>query len=166
MMGTDTMPQYWMPWLVGMPAEQSRAACALIFGGVLERMPEAEGLPGAWRRQLPLHRRPHRARLQHAPDLSRATTPQSARVLRRGLLRFVRCTTARAALPDRHRAAIDTVMLGTDYPFPLGEQDRAAASPRSARRALAQARLFHGTALEWLGLKQGTLRLTWFPTPN
>src|SRR5690606_6066012 len=37
MMGTDTMPKYWLPWLVGMPAEQSRAACSLVFGGVLER---------------------------------------------------------------------------------------------------------------------------------
>ena len=26
MMGRETMPKYWMPWLVGMPAEQSRAA--------------------------------------------------------------------------------------------------------------------------------------------
>ena len=39
MMGTDTMPKYWLPWLVGMPAEQSRAACCLVFGGVLERLP-------------------------------------------------------------------------------------------------------------------------------
>ena len=37
MMGTESMPKYWLPWLVGMPAEQSRAACCLIFGGVLER---------------------------------------------------------------------------------------------------------------------------------
>ena len=35
MMGAATMPKYWMPWLVGMPAEQSRAACCLAFGGVL-----------------------------------------------------------------------------------------------------------------------------------
>src|SRR3546814_13393729 len=40
MMGTDTMPKYWLPWLVGMPAEQSRAACCLAFGGVLERLPK------------------------------------------------------------------------------------------------------------------------------
>src|SRR5699024_10652672 len=40
MMGFDSMPRYWMPWLVGMPAEQSRAACSLIFGGVLERLPK------------------------------------------------------------------------------------------------------------------------------
>src|SRR5690606_3458665 len=39
MMGASTMPKYWLPWLVGMPAEQARAACCLIFGGVLERLP-------------------------------------------------------------------------------------------------------------------------------
>ena len=27
MMGTPSMPKYWLPWLVGMPAEQARAAC-------------------------------------------------------------------------------------------------------------------------------------------
>jgi aminocarboxymuconate-semialdehyde decarboxylase len=37
MMGTKVMSQYWLPWLVGMPAESSRAICSMIFGGVLER---------------------------------------------------------------------------------------------------------------------------------
>src|SRR3546814_18531435 len=40
MMGTESMPKYWLPWLVGMPAEQSRAACCLVFGGVPERLPK------------------------------------------------------------------------------------------------------------------------------
>ncbi|MDE1885687.1 MAG: amidohydrolase family protein, partial [Xanthomonadaceae bacterium] len=40
MMGKESMPKYWLPWLVGMPAEQARAACCLIFGGVLERLPK------------------------------------------------------------------------------------------------------------------------------
>lgn len=31
MMGFDSMEKYWLPWLVGMPAETSRAACSLIF---------------------------------------------------------------------------------------------------------------------------------------
>ena len=39
MMGFDSMKKYWLPWLVGMPAETSRAACSMIFGGVLERLP-------------------------------------------------------------------------------------------------------------------------------
>jgi aminocarboxymuconate-semialdehyde decarboxylase len=36
MMGEDQMQKYWLPWLVGMPAETSRAICSMIFGGVLE----------------------------------------------------------------------------------------------------------------------------------
>jgi aminocarboxymuconate-semialdehyde decarboxylase len=33
MMGTKQMSKYWLPWLVGMPAETSRAICSMIFGG-------------------------------------------------------------------------------------------------------------------------------------
>lgn len=39
MMGFGSMEKYWLPWLVGMPAETSRAACSMIFGGILERLP-------------------------------------------------------------------------------------------------------------------------------
>ena len=38
-MGKKQMERYWLPWLVGMPAETSRAICSLIFGGVFERLP-------------------------------------------------------------------------------------------------------------------------------
>ena len=38
MMGANTMSKYWLPWLVGMPAESSRAICSMIFGGVFERV--------------------------------------------------------------------------------------------------------------------------------
>src|SRR5258705_241437 len=39
MVGEERMRKYWLPWLVGMPAELSLAICSLIFGGVLERLP-------------------------------------------------------------------------------------------------------------------------------
>ena len=39
MMGEADMQKYWLPWLVGMPAEVSRAICSLIFSGTLERLP-------------------------------------------------------------------------------------------------------------------------------
>ena len=39
MLGQERMSRYWLPWLVGMPAETSLAICSLIFGGVLERLP-------------------------------------------------------------------------------------------------------------------------------
>ena len=43
-------------------------------------------------------------------------------------------------------------MLGTDYPFPLGEQKPGAAIDALGLDDEQQQRLFHGTALEWLGL--------------
>ena len=39
MMGKEYMDKYWLPWLVGMPAETARAAASMIFGGVFERYP-------------------------------------------------------------------------------------------------------------------------------
>ena len=40
MMGKEKMEKYWLPWLVGMPAETSLAICSMIFGGVFERLPK------------------------------------------------------------------------------------------------------------------------------
>lgn len=37
MAGADKMQKYWLPWLVGMPAETSFAICSMIFGGVFEK---------------------------------------------------------------------------------------------------------------------------------
>src|SRR3546814_4269944 len=46
----------------------------------------------------------------------------------------------------------ERVMLGTDYPFPLGEQTPGAGIDAMDLDEAGKARLFHGTALEWLGL--------------
>ena len=40
MVGKERMPKYWLPWLVGMPAETSLAICSMMFGGVFERFPK------------------------------------------------------------------------------------------------------------------------------
>lgn len=40
MMGKEKMKDYWLPWLVGMPAETSLAICSMIFGGVFEKFPK------------------------------------------------------------------------------------------------------------------------------
>src|SRR6266404_401958 len=40
MIGRDRMPKYWLPWLIGMPAESSLAICSMMFGGVFERFPK------------------------------------------------------------------------------------------------------------------------------
>lgn len=79
MMGEADMQKYWLPWLVGMPAESSRAICSLIFSGTLERLPRlricfAHG-GGAFPATL--------GRIDHGfevrPDLCAADNPHSPR---------------------------------------------------------------------------------------
>ena len=47
---------------------------------------------------------------------------------------------------------IDRVMMGTDYPFPLGEQEPGSYIDGLKLSESDQAQLFHRTALDWLGL--------------
>jgi len=154
MMGTDTMPKYWMPWLVGMPAEQSRAACALIFGGVMERFPKLKICFAHGGGSFPYTI----GRIEHGfnmrPDLVAVDNPRNPREYF-GKLYFDSCVhDSRALRYLIDTVGIDTVMLGTDYPFPLGEQEPGSGIAALGLDEKAQARLFHGTALEWLGLNK------------
>jgi aminocarboxymuconate-semialdehyde decarboxylase len=152
MMGTPSMPKYWLPWLVGMPAEQSRAACSLVFGGVLERLPRLKVMLAHGGGSFPwtIGRIEHGFRMR--PDLVAVDNARNPREYLKRLY-FDSCVHDPQAL--RYLldvTGVDRVMLGTDYPFPLGEQ-----VPGSGIEALGlndgdRARLFHGTALEWLGL--------------
>ena len=54
----------------------------------------------------------------------------------------------------RHYAGIERIMLGTDYPFPLGEQEPGSGIAALGLDEASQARLYHGTALDWLGLNR------------
>jgi len=154
MLGKERMPKYWLPWLVGMPAESALAICTVIFGGVLERLPRlrigfAHG-GGAFPATF--------GRIQQGfdvrPDLCAVDNPiapceylgrfyldslvHDADVLRL-LLKLV---------------GAERVALGSDYPFPLGEthpgrliESMDDLSPR------VRARLLHETALEFLGIE-------------
>jgi aminocarboxymuconate-semialdehyde decarboxylase len=151
MMGEARMPKYWLPWLVGMPAEVSLAICSMIFGGVLERLPRlriafAHG-GGAFPGTLGRIERGFLAR----PDLVAVDNPHPpSRYLNRihvdslvhdaAALRFVLGVFG----PDR-------VALGSDYPFPLGEERPGSLIDSLQLPADVRERLRSGTALEWLG---------------
>ena len=49
MFGEKHIEKYWLPWLVGMPAETSRAICSLIFGGIFEKYPGLKNMFCSWR---------------------------------------------------------------------------------------------------------------------
>jgi aminocarboxymuconate-semialdehyde decarboxylase len=157
-LGRERMGKYWLPWLVGMPAETALAICSLIFGGVFERLPRLRfcfahgggGFPGTI------------GRIEHGfqcrPDLCAVDNQRSPRSY---LGKFYLDSLVHDA--DTLRALIrlvgaERVALGSDYPFPLGE-----AEPGRLIESLtdlperARARLLGGTALEFLGVDEKRL---------
>ena len=152
MMGKDSMPKYWMPWLVGMPAEQARAACCLIFGGVLERLPKLKVCFAHGGGSFPytIGRIEHGFRMR--PDLVATDNPRNPREYLDRVYFDSWVADQRALRYLIDTVGIDRVMMGTDYPFPLGEQEPGSFIDGLGLAETEQARLYHGTALEWLGL--------------
>jgi aminocarboxymuconate-semialdehyde decarboxylase len=152
MMGTPSMPKYWLPWLVGMPAEQSRAACCLIFGGVLERFPRLKVCLAHGGGAFPytIGRIEHGFRMR--PDLVATDNPRNPREYLPRLFFDSWVADDRALRYLLDTVGVSQVMLGTDYPFPLGEQVPGAGIAALGLAPDEQARMYHGTALEWLGL--------------
>ena len=152
MMGTDTMPKYWLPWLVGMPAEQSRAACSLVFGGVLERLPKLKICLAHGGGSFPYTI----GRIEHGfnmrPDLVATDNPVNPRAYLDRLYFDSWVADPRALQYLIDTCGVERVMLGTDYPVPLGEQEPGAGIAALDLDLEGQARLYNGTALEWLGL--------------
>ncbi|RMG14523.1 MAG: amidohydrolase [Planctomycetota bacterium] len=155
MMGMDTLPDYWLPWLVSMPAETSRAICSLIFGGVFERLPDlrvafAHG-GGSFPATIGRIERGFVCR----PDLTQVHNQRNPREY---LGRFwcdslVHDATMLRYLVDLIGAR--RVALGSDYPFPLGEMPTPGALIDSLDfDDETRAQLLGKSALEWLGLSE------------
>lgn len=154
MMGESRMPKYFLPWLVGMPAETSLAICSMIFGGVLERLPKLRVAFAHGGGSFPFTL----GRIQHGfesrPDLCAAVNPHPPRdyVGRFYLDSLVHDPSALRYLIELFGA--EKIALGTDYPFPLGEESPGALIESLSELSVSQReRLLSGTALEWLGLK-------------
>jgi aminocarboxymuconate-semialdehyde decarboxylase len=155
MLGAERMRRYWMPWLVGMPAEVTLAICSLILGGVLERLPGlriafAHG-GGSFPFTLGRIDQGYRVR----PDLVAVDNPKppGAYLDRLYLDTLVHDRTALdylVRLFGAHRLA-----LGTDYPFPLGESEPGGLiASLHDLSAESLDRLNAGTALEFLGRRR------------
>lgn len=154
MMGQADMQKYWLPWLVGMPAECSRAICSLIFSGTLERLPGlricfAHG-GGSFPATI--------GRIDHGfnvrPDLCAVDNPHSPRKYL-GKMYFDSLVHEGAKLDFLLKlVGADQVMLGTDYPFPLGELEPGKLIESMPYDDSIKAMLFHGSALNWLNLER------------
>lgn len=158
----DRMARYWMPWLVGMPTETTIAMMSVLFGGVLDAMPGlrlcfAHGggsFPGTL------------GRIAHGFECRRDLFPEAARAPGEYLSRAGEPAAFWVDSLVHDAGALRTLLglfgasrvaLGSDYPFPLGE-DRPGALVRGMAGEIGQdatSAVLGGAAMEFLGLGLG-----------
>lgn len=148
------MPKYWLPWLVGMPAETSLAICSMIFGGIFERLPQlrvafAHG-GGAFPATI--------GRIEHGwqarPDLVAVDNIHNPK---KYLGQFWLDSLVHD--PKMLEIVVDLVganrvTLGTDYPFPLGEDNPGELIKTSKFDHRTKEILLGDSALEWLNMNK------------
>jgi aminocarboxymuconate-semialdehyde decarboxylase len=154
MMGQEKMQRYWLPWLVGMPAETSLAICSMIFGGVFERLPKlrvafAHG-GGSFPSTI--------GRIEHGfecrPDLVAIDNNVNPRNY---LGKFYFDSLVHDADVLKYLvklAGANRVACGSDYPFPLGENIPGSLIKSMDFDDATKELLLHGSALEWLGMRK------------
>eukprot|EP00746_Dinoflagellata_sp_MGD_P028323 gnl/MRDRNA2_/MRDRNA2_16692_c0_seq1.p1 gnl/MRDRNA2_/MRDRNA2_16692_c0~~gnl/MRDRNA2_/MRDRNA2_16692_c0_seq1.p1 ORF type:complete len:320 (-),score=59.46 gnl/MRDRNA2_/MRDRNA2_16692_c0_seq1:45-962(-) len=162
--------KYWLPWLVGMPAEVSLAMCSVMLGGVLERTPGVKFMfahgGGSFPGTLGRVEWGYKCR----PDLVACDSMKSPREVlkRREIYVDSICHD-----PEMLRYIVDLVgservAMGSDYPFPLGEVPSVA--PVTGEKLTAypgemvescdwmdmktKMQLLKGTALEFCGVRE------------
>jgi len=163
MVGKERMPKYWLPWLVGMPAETSLAICSMIFGGVFERFPKlrvafAHG-GGAFPGTI--------GRIDHGfhvrPDLCAPDNETNPRKYLASKNHHGESVPARFYVdslvhdPDALRSLLNLfgsqrVALGSDYPFPLGEEHPGKLIESMKLPIKDKKQLLSQTAREFLGI--------------
>jgi aminocarboxymuconate-semialdehyde decarboxylase len=152
MMGEKQMQRYWLPWLVGMPAETSRAICSMIFGGVFERLPKLRvNFAHAGGSFLPTL-----GRIQHGfdcrPDL--VAIDNSVRPTNYLKKFWVDSATHDPMMLEYVIKLVgsEKITLGTDYPFPLGDLEIGKFIEEMNLEKKVLENIFHVAALEWLGV--------------
>ena len=154
MMGKEKMEKYWLPWLVGMPAETSLAICSMIFGGVFERLPNLKVAFAHGGGSFPATI----GRIEHGfnvrPDLCAIDNNVNPRdylgnfyldslVHEPKMLDFIVDIMGE-----------DKICLGTDYPFPLGELEPGKLINKMKYTNAKKAKLLAENALNWLGINK------------
>ncbi len=154
MMARERMPNYMMPWTVAMPAETQLAVVAMILSGAFDRLPEtlricfAHGggsfafllgrMENAW---------------QHHPVARGACKLSPKNYVKRFYVDS-------AVFDDKALQLLvetmgeDQVMLGSDYPFPLGEERVGKLVRESDLPDRAKRKVLSENAANFLGLKE------------
>ena len=152
MFGQERMPKYMMPWTVGMPAETQLSIVSMILSGAFDRLPDtlricfAHGggsfafllgrLENAWHHHPVAH-----GDSQHPPSHYLNRFYVDSAVFDQATLQFLVAT-----------MGMNHVMLGSDYPFPLGEERVGSLIRQSNLPHDVKAKLLSGNAMRFLAL--------------
>ncbi|KAK6739832.1 hypothetical protein RB195_008369 [Necator americanus] len=115
------LTKYWMPWLVGMPSETAQAICSVLMGNILLMFPRIRFCFAHGGGAYPIIS----GRVSHGykvrPDLCATDCSTNPRELQHQIWTdsLVHDPVALHLLVNT--VGKDKVVLGTDYPFPLGE---------------------------------------------
>jgi aminocarboxymuconate-semialdehyde decarboxylase len=154
MMGQKNMQRYWLPWLVGMPAETSRAMCSMIFGGIFEKLPKLRvnfaHAGGSFMSTI--------GRIQHGfdcrPDLVAIDNPVNPRSY---IGKFwVDCITHDPMMLEYvlKLQGSKRITLGSDYQFPLGDLEIGKFIEEMDLDQTVKEDIFCNAPLEWLGVSK------------
>lgn len=153
MMGKQKMEKYWLPWLVGMPAETSLAICSMIFGGVFERLPNLKVAFAHGGGSFPATI----GRIEHGfnvrPDLCAVDNNVNPKNY---LGKFYLDSLVHDAKMLEYIVDLmgdDKIALGTDYPFPLGELKPGKLINESKFSDEVKSKLLAKNAFDWLGME-------------
>ena len=153
MMTDGRMKRWMMPWLVAMPAETQLSILSLILSGGFERLPASLKIcfaHGGGSFAFLLGRAEN---AWHCRDIVRVDSPHPPSHY---LDRFY--VDSAVFDPRALRLLVDTmgaerVMLGSDHPFPLGEQEIGKlVAEHPGLDAGTKARIMAGNAIEFFGL--------------
>ena len=150
MMGEKEMSQYWLPWLVGMPAETSRAICSMIFGGVFAHFPKLKVAfaHGAGSFPATIGRIEHGYNVR--PDLCAIDNPINPR-------EYLGKFWVDSLVHDQDAFALlqkvignNKICCGSDYPFPLGEHKPGELIQKMNLDSDIAQKMLWDNAMEWL----------------
>ena len=151
MMGAEHMVPYWLPWLVGMPAETSRAICSFIFGGVFEKFPKLRVAFAHGGGSFPATI----GRIEHGfnvrPDLCAVDNPVNPREYLGKFWIDSLVHDAQALDFVIQIIGEDKICLGSDYPFPLGEHHPGKLVEQHLKSEELRNKILFKNAIDWMG---------------
>jgi len=157
MMGEDQMQKYWLPWLVGMPAETSRAICSLIFSGVMQEFPSLKiaFAHGGGSFPFTIGRIEHGFKVR--PDLVAIDNDINPREY---IGKFWIDSLVHDPMSMKYIVDLmgeDKICLGSDYPFPLGEHHPGKLIEEMNFSQHQKDKLLYQNAIDWLGIDDPVL---------